>query len=198
MPVSELDLVKGGLRDFRLDNLKVSRHAIQRVRERHIPLEDLRRNHGNQVGFGVQRGNTIVTALTNTMKRPPPPNAGKSQIDQVKDEIRSRKEAAGLCKSLKTKFPDHYQYFWNLLQYHPTDQAKRVADIIDLSLVKQSVRNTGHKGVHNAADLMFVAKYSDGTRDTISMSKCIQPFLNDQNSQSPSPLEPSQEVSKQS
>jgi hypothetical protein len=177
MPVSELDLVKGGLRDFHLDNLKISGHAMQRCRERHIPLEDLRRVHNNQVGFGVQCGNTIVTALTNTMKRPPGERPGKPTIDQVKTEIRKRKESMGLCKSMKTKFPDHYTYFRNLLQHHPTGAVKRVTEIVDLALVKQNQRKTGHKGIHNANDLMFVAIYSDGARDTISTSQCIQPYI---------------------
>jgi len=180
MPVSELDLIKAGLQDFRIDNLRVSRHAIERCRERHIPLEDLRRNSGNHAGYGVQRGNTIVTALSNSMKPQTPGKHGKKRIDEVKEEIRKRKEAIGLCKSVLTKSPSDYQYFRELLQHHPTGAMKKVSDIVDLQLVNQNSRGRGNRMKVNPGDLMFVAVYSDGTKDTISISKCIEPYLTSQ------------------
>ena len=67
MPVSEYDLIKAGMVDFRLDNLKVSRHALKRCKERKIPLEDLRRKHNNVKGKAIIRNFTIVTAITNQM-----------------------------------------------------------------------------------------------------------------------------------
>jgi len=65
MPVSELDLVKAGLKDFKMDDLNISRHAKKRCRERGIPLEDLRKNRG-EYGTAIIRGHTVVTAIPNT------------------------------------------------------------------------------------------------------------------------------------
>jgi len=53
MPLSELDLVKAGLKDFKMDDLNISRHAKKRCRERGIPLEDLRKNRGE---YGTTNG----------------------------------------------------------------------------------------------------------------------------------------------
>ena len=68
MPVSELDLVKAGLKDFKMDDLNISRHAKKRCRERGIPLEDLRKKRG-EYGTAIVRGHTVVTAIPNTFKQ---------------------------------------------------------------------------------------------------------------------------------
>jgi len=60
MPVTEWDLIKGGLTDFKLDNLNITKHAIQRCKERGIPLEDLHKKKGP----AVLKGNTVVTAYS--------------------------------------------------------------------------------------------------------------------------------------
>jgi hypothetical protein len=67
MPVSEYDLIKAGMSDFRLDNLRVSCHALKRCKERKIPLEDLRRKSNNINGRAIIKKDTIVTAITNQM-----------------------------------------------------------------------------------------------------------------------------------
>ena len=68
MPVSEFDLVKAGLKDFKMDDLNISRHAKKRCRERGIPLEDLRRQRG-EYGTAIIRGHTVVTAIPNTFEQ---------------------------------------------------------------------------------------------------------------------------------
>jgi hypothetical protein len=68
MPVSELDLVKAGLKDFKMDDLNISRHAKKRCRERGIPLEDLRKKRG-EYGTAIVRGHTVVTAIPNTFEQ---------------------------------------------------------------------------------------------------------------------------------
>jgi len=176
MPVSELDLVKGGLSDFRMDNLRISAHARQRAKERHIPLEDLRKRKGGKTGFGIQRGNTIVTALTNSMR--PPPSAPKPEALRLRDlkiKIRSRIESIGLCPSLHdTPF---YTLFWDLFQHHTDPIGKRVKEIVDIAICHQNKRPTGHKGIHNWKDLMFEVTYNDGEKDTISWNKCLDSYL---------------------
>ena len=79
MPVSEFDLIKAGLKDFKMDDLNISRHAKQRCEERGIPLEDLRRQRG-EYGSAVIRGNTVVTAIPNTFRQE------FSEFIPVKDE----------------------------------------------------------------------------------------------------------------
>lgn len=68
MPVSEFDLVKAGLKDFKMDDLNISRHAKKRCRERGIPLEDLRKKRG-EYGTAIIRGHTVVTAIPNTFEQ---------------------------------------------------------------------------------------------------------------------------------
>lgn len=51
--------------DFTLDNIKISRHALQRAQERGIPIEDLRRNKP-KYGQVIISDNTVIT----TFKRP--------------------------------------------------------------------------------------------------------------------------------
>ena len=68
MPVSEFDLVKAGLKDFKMDDLNISRHAKKRCRERGRPLEDLRRQRG-EYGTAIIRGHTVVTAIPNTFEQ---------------------------------------------------------------------------------------------------------------------------------
>jgi hypothetical protein len=161
MPVSDLDLVRGGLADFRLDNLRISKHAIARARERHIPLEDLRRSHGHGVGRGIQVGNTIVTAITNTMTNSGPPAARKRAI-------RRRMEEIGVCRSLATHHPEAYTTFRALFQTHPDGDRKRVRDIIDISL-----RRFGNLKGSTWSELQFVLHYPDAPSDSISWTKCI-------------------------
>lgn len=162
MPVSDLDLVRGGLADFRVDNLRISKHAIARARERHIPLEDLRRTHGNEVGRGIQVGNTIVTAITNAMTTVSPT---RSKIAQARLAI----QRIGVCPSLKTHHPASYTFFRELFQNHPEANRKRVAEIEDISLRKFNKRAPAQM----PGNLQFVLQYPDGTRDTISWKKCI-------------------------
>ncbi len=63
MPVSEFDLIMAGMKDFRMDDLKISAHARKRCKERNIPLEDLRRSHKNISGVPIIKGHTVVTAI---------------------------------------------------------------------------------------------------------------------------------------
>lgn len=174
MPVSELDLVRGGLRDFRLDNLRISRHALDRAKERHIPLEDLRRTHG-EVGRGVQVGNTIVTALRHDMTGGLPPRTPATRVEAMKADIRTKLEEIGLCKRL-TSTP-HYDFFRRLLQHHPTPAVKRVSEIVDISIVRQSVRPRDKRRALTYKDMMLVVHYPDGTRDSISWTKCVPSFI---------------------
>lgn len=174
MPVSELDLVRGGLRDFRLDNLRISRHALERAKERHIPLEDLRRSHG-EVGRGVQVGNTIVTALRNDMTAGAPPRMPNTQVEALKADIRAKIEEIGLCKTLT--FTPHYDFFYRLLQHHPTPAAKRVSEIVDISIVRQNVRARDKRRALTYKDMMLVVHYPDGSRDSISWNKCVPSFI---------------------
>lgn len=175
MPVSELDLVQAGLKDFRMDNLRISRHALQRARERHIPLEDLRRRHGNVSGFAVQQGNTIVTALTNQMRKPPKPYALRLRDSRVK--IRKLIETLGLTISIKDKDPSSYTFFMALLQHHPKAEDKRVRDIVDLSLTQQDKTPSKDMSIQSWKDLMLLATYADGTQDSISWSSCLESYL---------------------
>ena len=64
MPITEWDEIKGGVKDFKLDNLNITNHAKKRCKERNIPLEDLRRSHGKS-GKPILVGNTVVTAISN-------------------------------------------------------------------------------------------------------------------------------------
>lgn len=68
MPISEFDLIKAGLKDFKMDDLNISNHAKQRCKERGIPLEDLRRQRG-EYGSAVIRGNTVVTAIPHVVRQ---------------------------------------------------------------------------------------------------------------------------------
>lgn len=162
MPASELDLIRGGLSDFRLDNLRISRHALDRARERHIPLEDLRRTHRNEVGRGIQVGNTIVTAITNTMSAAAPK---REKILQIRRQI----ECIGVCPSLKTQHPVSYAFFRDLFQNHPMPEKKRVTDIVDISLRNFSPREP----VSSWRDLQFVLHYPFGRSDSVSWKKCV-------------------------
>lgn len=55
-----LQEVQAGLTDFRMDNLRISKHALKRMQERRIPIEDLRRNKP-KIGKVIKVGNTVVT-----------------------------------------------------------------------------------------------------------------------------------------
>jgi predicted PilT family ATPase len=63
MPITEFDLIMGGMKDFRMDDLKISVHARKRCKERNIPLEDLRRSRKNINGIPIIKGHTVVTAI---------------------------------------------------------------------------------------------------------------------------------------
>jgi hypothetical protein len=180
MPPNFFDLVRGGITDFRMDDLRISKHAIQRARERGIPLEDLRRKHGNKAGYGVQIGKTIVTALTNQM--PMLSNAPKNEKDKTKPisvptarnnkfrimEIRWKIEDIGVCPSLRVQRPGSYEFFRELFQHHPEAEKKRVEEIKDISLKKH-----GKGPIKNYQDLQFHLHYEDGTSDSISWRKCV-------------------------
>ena len=58
-----------GEEDFTLDDLKITQHALQRAKERHIPLEDLHRLNG-KVGDAVLVGNTVVTVVPKRQIKP--------------------------------------------------------------------------------------------------------------------------------
>lgn len=161
MPVSYLELVKAGVEDFRVDNLRISHHALQRARERRIPLEDLRRLRGNKVGHGIQQGNTIVTAIRNDMAAIAPKTARKM-------EIRRRIERIGVCRSIATYFPESYTFFRDLFQKYPDPDRKRVRDIVDISL-----RRFGRSKGSTWSELQFVIHYPDAPSDSISWMKCI-------------------------
>lgn len=91
MPVSEYDLIKAGMADFRLDNLKISNHALKRCKERNIPLEDLRRKRNNINGKAIIKNNTIVTAVTNQMyNETKMKKAEKSQLKEQKKKVRQQ------------------------------------------------------------------------------------------------------------
>jgi co-chaperonin GroES (HSP10) len=55
------------LDDFRVDNLKISYHALQRGKERGIPLEELRRNKPT-VATVVQVGKTLITTYAKSIQ----------------------------------------------------------------------------------------------------------------------------------
>ena len=58
------DRWRSGLDDFRMDDLVITRHAMQRVEERGGTLEDLRRAPGARgAGGAVLKGHTVVTYL---------------------------------------------------------------------------------------------------------------------------------------
>lgn len=61
--------VMAGLADFRMDNLRISHHAIERSKERGVPLEDLRRKTP-KIGIPVVKQNTVVTVLNKGIPRP--------------------------------------------------------------------------------------------------------------------------------
>jgi hypothetical protein len=166
MPPNYFDLVKGGLADFRIDDLRISKHARQRAKERGIPLEDLRRKHGNKAGYGVQIGKTIVTALTNQMPVRSNPVARNNRFRII--EIRWKIEDIGVCPSLRTQRPDSYEFFRELFQHHPEAEKKRVTEIQDIALKKH-----GKGPIKNYQDLQFHIYYGDGTTQTISWRKCV-------------------------
>jgi len=58
-----------GEEDFTIDDFLITQHAIQRARERRIPLEDLRRLKG-KVGDAVIVGNTVVTVIPKRQIKP--------------------------------------------------------------------------------------------------------------------------------
>ena len=58
-----------GEEDFTIDDLKITQHAVQRARERKIPLEDLHRLKG-KVGDAVIVGNTVVTVIPKRQIKP--------------------------------------------------------------------------------------------------------------------------------
>ena len=64
MPITEWEEIKGGLKDFKMDNLNITYHAKKRCKERNIPLEDLRKSHG-KAGKPILVGKTVVTAISN-------------------------------------------------------------------------------------------------------------------------------------
>jgi len=165
MPPSYYDLVKGGLADFRMDDLRISKHAIQQAKKRGIPLEDLRRKHGNKAGYAVTVGKTVVTALTNQMQVVNP-TARKNRFRVM--EIRWKIENIGVCPSLRVQRPESYAFFHELFQHHPEPEKKRVAEIKDISLEK-----FGKGPIRDHQDLRFRLYYGDGTSDTISWRKCI-------------------------
>jgi hypothetical protein len=180
MPPNFFDLVKGGAADFRMDDLRISKHAIRRARERHIPLEDLRRNHGNKAGYGVRIGKTIVTALTNQMSSNIRPTKVKKEKEPAISaptarnnrfrimEIRWKIEDIGVCPSLRDRRPESYEFFRELFQHHPESEKKRVTEIKDIALKKQ-----GRGPLKNYQDLQFHMIYEDGTSDSISWRKCV-------------------------
>ncbi len=180
MPPNYFDLVRAGLADFRMDDLRISKHAIRRAKERGIPLEDLRRKHGNQAGYGVQIGKTIVTALTNQMPMlSNRPKKEKEKTDAISVptarnnrfrimEIRWKIEDIGVCPSLRVQRPDLYAFFRELFQHHPESEKKRVEEIKDISLKKH-----GRGPIKNYQDLQFHLYYEDGTTQTISWRKCV-------------------------
>ncbi len=180
MPPNYFDYVKGGLADFRLDDLYISRHAKQRAKERGIPLEDLRRKHGNKAGYGVQIGNTIVTALTNQMpmlshrpkkekEKTKPISAPMARNNRFRImEIRWKIEDIGVCPSLRVERPSSYEFFRELFQHHPEAKKKRVEEIKDISLKKH-----GRGQIKDYRDLQFHLHYEDGTSDSISWRKCV-------------------------
>ncbi len=180
MPPSYFDYVKGGLADFRMDDIRISKHAIQRARERGIPLEDLRRKRGNQAGYGVLKGKTIVTALTNQMPSDIRPTKVKKEKESIISaptarnnrfrimEIRWKIEDIGVCPSLWVQRPESYAFFRELFQHHPEAEKKRVMEIKDIALKKH-----GKGPIKNYQDLQFHLHYEDGTSDSISWRKCV-------------------------
>ncbi len=97
MPVTEYDLFKAGMFDFRIDDLIVSHHAIKRCKERNIPLEDLRRRHHNIHGQAVIKKNVIVTAITNEMAHERP----KKKSEKVLIAERKRKQRQHKIEQMK-------------------------------------------------------------------------------------------------
>ena len=60
--------VISGVYDFKVDNTHITKHALERCKERNIPLEDLHRLNP-KVGTPVMKGNTIVTILPKKSKK---------------------------------------------------------------------------------------------------------------------------------
>jgi hypothetical protein len=163
MPPNFFDLVRGGFADFRLDNIRVRRHANNRARERGVPLEEVRVNRNDK--RGVWRGNTLVTVLTQEMANGPRPSAWKEERDRIGQLI----VEIGACPSLRET--PHYEFFRELFQYHPEAERKRVTEIRDISLQKFS-RMT--RRVFKPSQLQFKLHYRDGTSDTISWVDCVE------------------------
>ena len=57
-----------GVYDIIVDNMRITRHALDRCKERKIPLEDLHRLNP-KFGTPVMKGNTIVTMLPKKSKK---------------------------------------------------------------------------------------------------------------------------------
>jgi hypothetical protein len=176
-----LDYVKAGAApDFTADDLHISKHAIQRAKERGIPMEDLRRKRGNKAGYGVLRGKTIVTALTNQMSSDVRPTKVKKEKEPVISaptarnnrfrimEIRWKIEDIGVCPSLRIQRPESFEFFRELFQHHPEAEKKRVTEIKDIALKK-----FGKGPIKDHQDLQFHLHYEDGTSDSISWRKCV-------------------------
>ncbi len=163
MPAHFLDLVRGGLADFKLDNVNVRKHACGRAKQRGVPLEEVRTNRNDK--RGVWRGNTLVTVLTHEMANGPRPSAWKEERDRIGQLM----VEIGVCPSLRET--PYYEFFRELFQYHPEAERKRVTEIRDISLQKFS-RMT--RRIFKPSQLQFKLHYRDGTSDTISWVDCVE------------------------
>lgn len=163
MPPNFFDLVRGGVADFTLDNITVTRHARCRRRERAIPFEEVRTNRNDK--RGVWRGNTLVTVLTQEMANGPRPGAWKDERDRIGQLI----VEIGACPSLRET--PHYEFFRELFQHHPEAERKRVTEIRDISLQKFSKMT---RRIFKPSQLQFKLHYRDGTSDTISWVDCVE------------------------
>lgn len=80
----------------------------------------------------------------------------------TKDEVRERIALVGKCKSLRTKHPDQYSFFFDLFQNHPHAERKRVAEIEDIFI------RIGYAGTYQMGYIL-----PDGMKDTISWVSCV-------------------------
>ncbi len=159
-----LDHVKAGAApDFSIDNIRIRKHAIQRAKERKVPIEEVRNNPDD--ARGIWSGNTLVTVLTPEMANAPRPSAWKEERDRIGKLI----VEIGECPSLHGT--PHYEFFRNLFQYHPEPERKRVAEIRDICLQKFSKLR---KRIFESKHLQFKLYYGDGTSNTISWVDCVE------------------------
>lgn len=78
-------------------------------------------------------------------------------------------QTIGLCESLLVKDPELYTYFENLFHRHPDKYKKGVDKMVDISICKFP----GCSTIYSWSDYQIFINKNDGTKDSISWSKCI-------------------------